>query len=131
MLFVLDQKEPWEEGETIPSCKQKECIGARDILWCAGKQGAHETVKTLPWESIQWGRKGYFQTYTPPKWELATLKGSTMFICTNPVSEPGLIASLEDNRTLKRQKRQEKFIFTNPLSFMLLSELCTFKSSCF
>lgn len=68
LLFVLDQKEPLEEGETIPSCKQKECLGAIDIFWCAGKQGTHETVKMLPWESIQGGRKGYFQTYTSPKW---------------------------------------------------------------
>lgn len=37
LLFVLDQKNLWRE--TIPSCKQKECPGARDVLQCAGKKG--------------------------------------------------------------------------------------------
>lgn len=67
LLFVLDQKEPLEERKTIPSCKQKECLGARDALWCVGKQGDHETVKMSLWESIQWEIEGYFQTFTPPK----------------------------------------------------------------
>lgn len=57
MFFVLDPKEPWEEGES----KQKECLGGRDVLWCAGKQGVHEIVKMLPWERIQWGGKGIFK----------------------------------------------------------------------
>ena len=70
LLCVLDQEEPWEEGETTPSCKQQGRLHARKVLWCAGKQGAHGTVKMLPWESTQWGRKGDFQISRPPKWEL-------------------------------------------------------------
>lgn len=108
----------------IPSCKQKECLGARDIFWYAGKQGAHGTLKVFPWESTQWGRKEYFQTYTPPKWELVTSKRSTIFICTNPPSKPGLIANLEDKRTLKRPKKSRRNFF---LHFVLV--LCHYLNS--
>lgn len=101
----------WRKGRLFLHAS-RECLGARDVLWYGDKQAAHETVKMLPWERIQWEIKWQFQTLTPPKWELATFKGSTIFICTNPVLEPGLIASLEDKRTPKRQKMQEKFLFT-------------------
>lgn len=131
LLCVLDEEEPWEEGDTTPSRKQPGCPGARGVLWCAGEPGAHGTAQVLPWESTQWGRKGGFQTSRPPKWELVSFKGPTRFTCTNPVPELGLLASLEDKRTPQRQRRQEKFLFASPPSSLSCSELSTIKSSCF
>lgn len=61
LLFVLDQKEPLEEGKTFPSCKQKECLGARDVLWCVGKQGDHETVKCHLERAYSGKEKGIFK----------------------------------------------------------------------
>lgn len=99
MLCVLNQEELWEERETAPSCNQQGCPSAREVLSCAGEQGARGTVKMLPWKGTQWGRNGDFQTSRPPKWELVSFEGSTRFACTNPVSELRLIASLVDKRT--------------------------------
>lgn len=105
--------------------------GARVPEGFSGALRAHGTLQVLPWESTQWGRKGDFQTSRPPKWELVSFKGPTRFTCTNPVSELGLLASPEDKRTPQRQRRQEKFLFASPPSFLSCSELSTIQSSCF
>lgn len=130
MLLCLESEEPWEGGESTPSCKQQGCLSAREVRSCSGEQGAHGTVKILPWNSTQWGRKGDFQTLRTPKWQLVSFGGSKRFTCVNPVSELELIASLENKRSCRRQRRQEKFLFANTFSF-LCSELSTLKSSCF
>lgn len=54
------------------------------------------------------GEEKDFQISRPPKWELVSFWGSTGFICTNLVSELGLITSLEGKRTPQRQINQKK-----------------------
>lgn len=117
------------KAERVPRCQ-------RCFLACRQARGSWDSKNVTLGEHTVGKKRVFSNIHRPPKWELATFKGSTTFICTNPSSKPGLIPSLEDKRILKSRRNffpHSVLALCHYLSSVLLkvhaSSLCSNKTS--